>query len=536
MGSHTYLIAFGTFGNPNGFKQTFFGESDKELGTNNELAKKVKTFDLNTNAIRLFPNSKIYAIRKEYVAGYNAIAYSKYTFAKEQNSERSGTFIGSSVLYTDKIGEENITINQLDEYHSNLISKYVKNNVITVNHSDKLIVNKPKDFENIECNFRKIENLNFIANSGKSLVVYTSTAIEVLSELFRKSIDLLNVYDTIYFTGSEEVARFVRQKNIFKCIQNVSGKLDFDQEIQNLIEERKRKRDQSISDFEQEVRRLKEDRLSTIKDYQLQIDQSIKVHQENDLKINQSKKDLETIKKFYEEFTTKAHDLVNQLKSGKNLDDVKQLYNENKDRFIEGLNTLKRPDYISKLPKNKPKVPYKPENQTRKTEKRPRKQRNVIDESKYNKGFTFNMFKYISIVLFVLLILSWIFFVYKIADLQESEIQNRVVTVQTPPLQVEEKLTARSLQPLNPISNSELNENDFRLVAKKLNYNTRIEEVVKIIFNMNPSDIKSHYDGQDSIYSKHLFDLNKDCFENREGILYFSRDTLRHIPSYKKEP
>ena len=58
MNKNINLIAFGTFGNPNGFRQTFF------IGRT-ELSQVVKTFDLNTNAIKLIPNSKVYSIRKE---------------------------------------------------------------------------------------------------------------------------------------------------------------------------------------------------------------------------------------------------------------------------------------------------------------------------------------------------------------------------------------------------------------------------------------------------------------------------------------
>ena len=121
------LIAFGTFGNPNGFKQTFFVGS-------NDLAKSVKTFDLNTNAIKLFSKSKIYSIRKESVNGFNTIAYSIYTYAKEQNSDRLGTFIGSSILFTKKIAKEHITVSQLNEFHKQLVNKNVSNNIISVNH------------------------------------------------------------------------------------------------------------------------------------------------------------------------------------------------------------------------------------------------------------------------------------------------------------------------------------------------------------------------------------------------------------------
>ena len=154
MATNINLIAFGTFGNPNGFKQTFF------IG-NKELSKAVKTFDLNTNAIKLFANSKLYSIRKEYVSGYNTIAYSLYTYAKEQNSDRSGTFIGSSILYVNKIAEEQITVNQLNEFHEYLIQKNVSNDAISVNHSDNLTVLKPKDFDKIQFNLRPLENVDF---------------------------------------------------------------------------------------------------------------------------------------------------------------------------------------------------------------------------------------------------------------------------------------------------------------------------------------------------------------------------------------
>ena len=142
MANSINLIAFGTFGNPNGFKQTFF------VG-NKDLAKSVKTFDLNTNAIKLFVNSKVYSIRKEYANGFNSIAYSLYTYAREQNSDRSGTFIGSSILFTNKIAKEHITINQLNEFHNQLVEKNVSNDTISVNHSDKFSVVKPEPLEKL---------------------------------------------------------------------------------------------------------------------------------------------------------------------------------------------------------------------------------------------------------------------------------------------------------------------------------------------------------------------------------------------------
>jgi hypothetical protein len=528
MASHISLIAFGTFGNPNGFRQTFFDGGSKEL------AKSVKTFDLNTNALKLFPNSKIYSIRKEYAAGFNSIAYSLYSYAKEKNSDRSGTFIGSSILFTERIGEENVTLNQLNEFHSSLIAKNVQNDVIMVNHSDRLSVSKPKEFEKIEYHLREIENLNFIQTTGKTLVVFSPTNGDVLSKLFKSSIDLLNVYDTIYFTDSREVAEFVNQKGIFKIIQNVGDKLDFEQEIQNLLEQRRIKREQSISDFEREVQRLNDDKIETISDFQLQIEQNERVHKENEHRINESKKDLETIEQFYKEFSLKIQELVNQLKSGEKLDEVKQVYNENKNRFIGGLNTLKRPNYVNKLPKNNPKSKLEPEFDSTKIENKHPRQRDKGEEIDGDIGYKIDIFKFATLILVFLLVFSWVYFLFFKSKQEEPVIQQREIVNMPIPENIEEKIAPSELQPLNPIPNSELNENDYRLVAKKIVNNSRIDDVVKLIFDMNPTDIRNHYIGQEGIYSKHLLELNKGCFEEKDGTYYFSKDTLRHIPSYKK--
>jgi hypothetical protein len=139
MTQNIYLLAFGTFGNPYGFRQSFL-----KFGNEN-IAKSIKTFDLNTNAIKLFKNSTMYSIRKEIANGLSSIAYSKYTFAKEKNSDRGGTFIGSSIIFTNEIAEENLTINKLNEFHKILINRNIVDETIIVNHSDNFSVELPQD-------------------------------------------------------------------------------------------------------------------------------------------------------------------------------------------------------------------------------------------------------------------------------------------------------------------------------------------------------------------------------------------------------
>lgn len=530
MANSINLIAFGTFGNPNGFKQTFFVGSK-------ELAKSVKTFDLNTNAIKLFANSKVYAIRKEYANGFNTIAYSVYSYAREQNSDRSGTFIGSSILYTNKIAKEHITIAQLNEFHNQLVNKNVSNETISVNHSDKFSVVKPKDFDKIEFHLREIENLNFRQNTDNYLVVFCNINDNYLTQFFEKSIDLLNVYDTIYFTDNQDVAEFVHQKGIFKLIQNVGEKRDFDREINNLIEERKRKREQSISEFKREVQRISEDKNQTIQEFKNQIEQSERTHLENERKLKESKEDINKIGQFYDDFLNKTNGLINQLShnNGK-LEEVKQIHNSNKILFNNGISDLKRPNYTTTIAKPKPKGNLQTEHQRQDLEHRSGHRRREEREELEEKDFKIDIYKVATLVLAFLLIITWVYFLFfKSNSEDETEVIQNQEQVNTVPQEQEQKtVEITKINDLNPKSNSILNENDFRIVAKSLKPNMKLDDVVKVIFSKNPTEISSFYSGQEAIYSKHLLELNKQCFEEKEGIYYYAKDTIRQIPSYKK--
>lgn len=530
MANSINLIAFGTFGNPNGFKQTFFVGSK-------ELAKSVKTFDLNTNAIKLFANSKVYAIRKEFANGFNTIAYSVYSYAREQNSDRSGTFIGSSILYTNKIAKEHITIAQLNEFHNQLVNKNVSNETISVNHSDKFSVVKPKDFDKIEFHLREIENLNFRQNTDNYLVVFCNISDNHLNQFFEKSIDLLNVYDTIYFTDNQEVAEFVHQKGIFKLIQNVGEKRDFDREINNLIEERKRKREQSISEFKREVQRISEDKNQTIQEFKNQIEQSERTHLENARKLKESKEDINKIGQFYDDFLNKTNGLINQLShnNGK-LEEVKQIHNNNKILFNNGISDLKKPNYTTTIAKPKPKGNLQTEHQRQDFERRSGHKRREESEELEEKDFKIDIYKVATLVLAFLLIITWVYFLFfKSNSVDETELIQNQEQVNTIPQEQEQKpVEITKIDDLNPKSNSILNENDFRNVAKSLKPNMKLDDVVKVIFSKNPTEISSFYSGQEAIYSKHLLELNKLCFEEKEGIYYYAKDTIRQIPSYKK--
>jgi hypothetical protein len=521
MNNSVNLIAFGTFGNPNGFTQTFFAG-------NPNVSKNVKTFDIR-GAILIYPNSTLYSIRKEHKNGYNMIAYSIYTYAQEPTSTRGGSFIGSSILFVDKIAEENIIINNLNEFHNNLTNKNVQDDVIMVNHSENFDVKncKPVDFDKVNFHLREIDYLNFAQTTNKVLIVSCYTTPNELKDFFKKSIDLLNVYDTIYFSQNREVIEFSLGKGIFKVVDEKG----FQNEIQKLAEERLRKIEASIDNFRREKQKLEDDRKRIFDEYKKQIEHNEKQHQENKRKIEESKNELNSINQKYEAYSKKIDESINRLKVSDKLDSVLQIHNENKRNFIDSINRKVPPDFLNSIPKPNTKTDLT-------TSPQPLQAKGFYednyDQEKQSKGKRgIDVFIVTTLALLLLWIGTLVYFLIFNKPEKETVYTNEQQETTTKAENIPSEST--SIQELNPKPNGELSENDYRLVAKKIKYNTSVSEVVEIIFNNNPTDIKSHYGTQKEIYSKQLIYQNQNCFEDKNGIFYFAKDTLKHIPSYKSQ-
>ncbi|WP_326983297.1 hypothetical protein VUJ46_01745 [Chryseobacterium sp. MYb264] len=338
MSSSYFFCAFGTFGNPNGFRQSL-------LGGNAELSKQIKTFDLKTDAIKLFPKTKLYGIRKESAAGQNIISYSLYTFAKEQHSERGGTFIGSSLIFLNTSANENLIISVLNEFHQNLEEKNVQDDTFTVNHSKDFLASKPKDFDKIRLNEKPLEDLNFSGGTGNYLVVYCKTEPAQLQELFKRTTGLLNGYDMVYFTDAKEIAEFVNQKGIFKIVE-IQG---LNHEIKRMEDEQKSLLEKTIHSYENEKGKLNEEKKLLIGELENKIHQNEKKHSENAFKIEESKEKVKAVTKTFEEYELTLDETIRRLKSGEKMDPVKQSHHENKKRFTEKINQNKGIESLSSL-------------------------------------------------------------------------------------------------------------------------------------------------------------------------------------------
>ncbi|MGE9314244.1 hypothetical protein ACLOAU_21495 [Niabella sp. CJ426] len=344
MSHQVNIIAFGTFGNPNGFKQTFFN-----AGADRGLAKSIKTFDLKTDAIRLFPHSRLYAIRKEMVNGSCLVSYSVYSFAKEQGSERGGTFIGSSLLFSDKVAGEAITVNCLNEFHDYLEKKNVQQDIIQVTHSDHFQVRNPKDFTKIDFNLKEVGDLNLIAASDRYLVVFCEINPNSLKDYFRRTQELLNLYDTIYFTSSQEIAKFVNERGLFTLIQDVAGKRDLDKELEKLNEEKLRLMQAFILELEAEQQKIERDQTGLKERYKNWIAENERQHEENRKRIEEAKKQSTHSGEVYKSYLEKIVESVNRLKAREKPHLVRRWLNEHKRNFINQLNQHQMPQALKSV-------------------------------------------------------------------------------------------------------------------------------------------------------------------------------------------
>lgn len=522
---NVYVYAFATFGHPSDFQQACI------LPVKNKLPHKIKLFEL-THAIKVFQNSKLHSIRFEKINGEIYISYSIYTYTKELLSDRDGTFIGSSILFSNEMPDESLAIENLIHFHNLLTSKNVKDDRLLINHLKDFTLPKSifEDFNKKDFNVTQLDSKLELSNSNSSLVVWSND--NNLGLNYKKAIQLFEKYDTIYFTESKEIAEFARSRGIYKTIDETG----FETEINNLIEEKKRKREQSISEFEREIQKINEDKKRAIQEFKNQIEQFKITHQANGKRITEAEGDINKINQFYENFISKTNNLIGELKNNNSqIEDIKKSHNENKRSFNSNLPDLKIPNYITSLVKPKPRGNLHTEHQRQEFENKGGHRRREEREEE-DKVFKIDIFKVATLVLAFLLIVTWIYFLfYKSNSENETQIIQSQEQVKTVPQEQEQKpKEITKIEDLNPKSNSTLNENDYRIVAKNLKPNMKLDEVVKIIFNKNPSEISSFYSGQEAIYSKHLLELNKQCFEEEEGIYYFAKDTLRQIPSFKK--
>jgi hypothetical protein len=140
-------------------------------------------------------------------------------------------------------------------------------------------------------------------------------------------------------------------------------------------------------------------------------------------------------------------------------------------------------------------------------------------DSHDNRGFGIDIFEIVSIILSILLIGSWVYFLF---------FQDPEIVYQNPP-----KTNQGTIQ--NLIPNSYLQPSDLYNVNQKLTKDMNIDEIVSIIFQHNPNDVAKHYNKDIENYKIFLYNNNKHCFLKANSQIILKEDTLVSIPCYKSQ-
>lgn len=512
------VFGYATFGTPNGFTQScIYG--------NQSLEKVLKKFDLKSDAIQLLsPNDRIYSLRKESIQNDIILSYSFYTYAKERNSNRSGTFIGTSLVFTNEILPENLTLKSLHEIHRNLnLNNVDKNNfVLNINHSKDFNLQNifSKDFEKLEHQITRF-NLQEWENTGKSLVVFINKFNQnEIQNLFKKSLQIIPKYDTIYFIDSKEIAEFVSQKKLFRLID----KNGLEQEIQILQEERKQKITNAVSGFEKEKENLESERKQAYSELEKQIEQNQIKHSENQKKIDELKNNLNNLNVAYHTFIGKYDEFIYELRENKQLENVNNSYKEYKRNFNEEKRKLSSNTQISTFPNLRSPAQVSPYSNP--YEKPYHGNNEEVKKNSFSKVLT------IASLAFNVLLIGGITYLYFINEQNEKKIAITENAVSTELIEVNESDAVFVESKLNPVPN-EVAKNKIDDIKNKLTDNsTKIEEVVKIIFEIN-KPVREAYKYQKRDYEEYLIKENPSAFNSNKILI--KKDSLIKIPFYKDE-
>lgn len=215
MNNRIGLGVFGTFGDPHGYQQEFYFD-----------VRFVNSLDLNEFAIEFYPGADLYSVKREIIDGVYTVCFCIYTYARELNTERFGTFIGSCIVLQDSYTDADYVYQSLKELHKSILSNpaYLKGNTINVATAKDISVTEPADFVAARANAIPISKTPFFTpyvDPQKNYLVlpYADTTDAIDAQVLR-FFDEAQKYHTdtttLYFSTDSNVADFVKQEDILE--------------------------------------------------------------------------------------------------------------------------------------------------------------------------------------------------------------------------------------------------------------------------------------------------------------------------------
>lgn len=471
MNEQIGLGAFGTFGEPFGYQQVFFFTTALH-----------GTLDLNTNAIEIYPGSELYAVKREMADGVSSVCYCLYSYAKEPNSNRGGTFIGTCVVVNNGYLKGEAIYSLLKELHTDVVSnpKNIVDHTLQVQKAAQLVVTEPASFNRIKTTISSI-------NAAKAVPIDTQSKFLIQAPADRDRInpvvaffDTATIYfthtDTLYFTADERIVAYATEKGIIPVVK-----------------------------------------WDTFQDYKKQI---IQQHKEAAKKAEVIKKEernqlaSKNVKIPVKSTINKSAPSFGLLEPWTNVDG--SMSKEAFYQMVQNHNNLLT-EYLKLSQQQVATLPVAGTNSSHSSETRI-KPRPLIKR----KHLMLTI-----IVLFVLLIATSILLLIRPAS-------NETVVTNTP---IADSVAVQSTivpPSLSPASNTELVKADVVKLVKDSIKGKKLAVIVDLLFIRNPRNIGEVYVGQKEAYAASLLHINENCFTKDSTESVCRCDTLNHIPAFKK--
>lgn len=511
------IIIFGTFGNPYGFTQTIKSIYNK---SNQNNRNSIKALDINTNAIKLFPNTEIYSIRKDIVSNSKSIALSKYSFVNEKNSTRGGTFIGSSLLFTNKLSDENIIIKLLKTFNNQLIQENTVDNIMIYDHSDKLSISKPPKFNELEKSSLSYEKLKNWSLNNKFLVHYCDfTNDNEFAEILKLSLELLNYYDCIYFTRDEEIAKYVLNKNLYELSRDNQ---DLQNKLQKIYLDIERKKTEILERTKSNVQLKLKNHIEKLQNIENEYNRINNIHLNNSKRVEKLKQEKNKFQNELSSLNNEMNKLLNELYNGHNVELVNGKILELETNFKEKTLHLAQNIYIESF-SNKEEI-YRGFESPKHSGDNSSKSRTYYEKpkSKYEidlKKVLYFGFVFVGIIGIILLSINLI----TDDDNLSPEPDDYLLDGKT-----DKNFDEKILLPNSVLSIVDIKKTNDLIKSKK---ETDLNKIIDLIFEGNPKDIGSKFKNNRQEYIKSLLEKNPKSFDLDKKLI----DTLEVIPCLKNE-
>ena len=208
MNNRVGLGVFGTFGEPNGYQQVFYYDVNF-----------IGSLDLDEDEIEFYPGEDLFAVRREMVDGVYTVCFCIYSYVRELNTERFGTFAGTTIVLQDGYAEADYIYRALRNLHDGVLtnSANVENNILVAQQAADLVVKESEDLAALRANTIPISKTPFFSaavHEGRKFLVTPNPLSEdprdqQVINFFEKALKDYNDTDSLYFSFDRNVYEFV---------------------------------------------------------------------------------------------------------------------------------------------------------------------------------------------------------------------------------------------------------------------------------------------------------------------------------------